>query len=209
MSTKKQGQRTNRERAFDKIENMHPHKMFLLFATIGSALVFLSLVFLYAVRIIDIKVIAGLSFPKVFSISTVVILISSYTLTRCVSAFKYDNMNQLRVSLFLTFSLSLIFCFMQVIAIRQLYNAGLYINDQPGVVFLYVLTGFHLAHVILGFVALAYLNFNVSIAANDMVKQLLFFSSKREKNKLEIVSFYWHYVDAVWLVLYFLFLFSI
>ena len=209
MSAKKEKQKTGSETAFQRLENMHPHKTFLFFAIIGSALAFLSLVFLYAIRITDFKVLGSFSLPKIFSVSTIVFLISSYTISRCANAFKHDKMSDLRVSLFLTLILSMIFCATQILGFRDLYNAGLYINEQPGVAFLYLITGFHLMHVLLGFFALSYLNFNANVASNDMVKQLLFFSSKREKNKLEIVTFYWHFVDIIWLVVYFIFLFSL
>lgn len=209
MSAKKEGQKTNREKAFRRLENMHHHKTFLFFAIIGSTLAFLSLVFLYAIRISDLKVLDGFTLPKIFSVSTIVFLISSYTISRCASAFKADNMNDLRISLFLTLILGMVFCATQVLGFRELYKAGFYINEHPGVAFLYLITGFHLMHVLLGFVAVSYLNFNANIVSNDMVKQLLFFSSKREKNKLEIVTFYWHFVDVIWLVVYFVFLFSL
>lgn len=209
MSTKRTGQRTEAESAFQRLEKMHPHKTFLFFAMVGSALTFLALIFLYAIRIADVHVSIDFRFPKIFAVSTVVLLFSSYTLSRCVRAFKSDDMLDLRISLFLTVLLSVVFSCTQIIGWKQLYDAGIFVNDQPGVVFLYIISGLHLVHVLAGIIALSYLNFNVFLASNDIVKQLLYLSSNREKNKIELVSIFWHFVDFVWLFLYFMFLFSL
>lgn len=209
MSTKRQGQKTEAESAFQRLERMHPHKTFLFFAMISSALAFLALIFLYAIRIADVKIAADFKFPKIFMVSTVVLLFSSYTLSRCVRAFKSDEMMDLRISLFLTIVLAATFCCTQFIGWKELYDAGIFVNGQPGVAFLYLISGLHFLHVLGGLTALTYLNFNTALASGDVVKQLLYFSSQREKNKIELVSVFWHFVDFVWLFLFFMFLFSL
>ena len=209
MSTKKTRQKDEAVSAFQRLERMHPHKTFLFFAIIGSVIAFLSLIFLYAIRIADVKMMAGFQIPKLFTVSTVILLFSSYSLSRCNRAFKNDDLTDLRLSLLATLLLGIAFCCIQVIGCLQLYEEGFFVNDQPGVVFLYLISGFHIFHVIGGVIAITYLNFNTYMIANDMVKQLMYFSSKREKNKIELVSFFWHFVDFVWLFLFFMFLFSL
>ncbi|MEO8149415.1 MAG: cytochrome c oxidase subunit 3 [Bacteroidia bacterium] len=209
MSAKKQGQKTEAVSAFQRLERMHPHKTFLFFAIVGSALAFLSLIFLYAIRIADVKITADFHFPKIFMVSTVLLLMSSYTLSRCARAFRNDEMIDLRVSLFITVMLATTFCVTQILGCKELYDAGIFINGQPGVAFLYLISGLHFVHVLGGIFALSYLNFNTYVASNDLVKQLLYFSSKREKNKIELVSIFWHFVDFVWVFLFFMFLFSL
>lgn len=207
MSTQNQGKRTEKISAFRRLEKMHPHKTFLFFAIIASTLSFLALVLLYGIRMVEYQNVA-FGFPKLFSVSTVVLLFSSYTMSRCITAFKTDSMIDLRISLFLTLLLAGVFCTMQVFCWQKMYADGVFFSYQTAVSFLYLISAFHLLHILLGFVMLAYLNFNTYVAANDMVKQLMFFSSKREGNKLEIVTMYWHFVDFMWLFLYFIFLFS-
>ncbi len=209
MSTKKTRQKDEAVSAFQRLERMHPHKTFLFFAIIGSVIAFLSLIFLYAIRIADVKMMAGFQIPKLFTVSTIVLLFSSYSLSRCLRAFKNDDLTDLRLSLLATLILGIAFCFSQVIGCLQLYDEGFFVNDQPGVVFLYLISGFHIFHVIGGILAITYLNFNTYMIANDMVKQLMYFSSKREKNKIELVSFFWHFVDFLWLFLFLMFLFSL
>lgn len=207
MSTQNKGGRIKKMNALRRFEKMHPHKTFMFFAIIASTLTFLALILLYAIRMVEFHFLQ-FSLPKLFSVSTVVLLFSSYTMTRCLPAFKADDMTDLRISLLLTMILATVFCITQIFSWQQIYTTDTIINSQPGVSFLYLITAFHLLHVLLGFVLIAYLNFNAYVAANDMVKKLMFFSNKREANKLELVSVYWHFVDFMWLFLYFIFLFS-
>jgi heme/copper-type cytochrome/quinol oxidase subunit 3 len=57
----------------------------------------------------------------------------------------------------------------------------------------YTMTGFHMAHLFAGLVMLAIL----------VVRMRIF--SSRNNGAVDAVSFYWHFVDIVWVFLYFTF----
>jgi cytochrome c oxidase subunit 3/cytochrome o ubiquinol oxidase subunit 3 len=73
---------------------------------------------------------------------------------------------------------------------RLIFQQGLAIDTNLFGTTFYSLVGFHAAHVILGLMMLS--GIGVGVAAGKVTAQ--------HAERVEIVSWYWHFVDAVWLV---------
>jgi len=209
MSSQKTGRGKDKLTGFARVERFHPYKTFMFFGLVGSAILFLALMLLYVIRVSSIPETAEVRLPNAFFVSTIVMLFSSYGLSKTQRAFHNDNMRELSYALTATLVFALIFCTLQAIGWYQLYKAGFFINSKSGIGFLYMITGLHMVHVIAGVIFLVSCLLPVYNGSGDMVKALIFFSDRYQQTKIELLNIYWHYVDFLWLCLFLMFLFTV
>jgi cytochrome c oxidase subunit 3 len=120
---------------------------------------------------------------------TIILIASSFTMQFGVWAIRRGNQRAMRNWTLLTLALGVAFLIGQIYDYTQL---GFGISDGAfGTVF-YTLTGFHGAHVFGGAVGLTIL------AARASQGQF----SKQNHVAVEAISFYWHFVDVVWIALF-------
>jgi cytochrome c oxidase subunit 3 len=126
-------------------------------------------------------------------INTILLLSSSVTVTFAHHGIKENNRRKLVLWLGLTIALGIAFLVLQVIEYRHAYselgltlNAGIY-----GTTF-FMLTGFHGAHVTLGTIMLIIM-FLRSLKGHFKADNCFGF---------EAASWYWHFVDVVWVGLF-------
>lgn len=86
--------------------------------------------------------------PQVFTISTVVILVSSITMQWAFWSAKKDNLANAKVMITITTVLGLAFLVLQWQGWGQLVANKIYFVGNPSGSFLYVLTGVHALHII-------------------------------------------------------------
>lgn len=194
---------------FKVIEKIHPHKMILYLSLFGSFLIFVFMTFAYLVSRPEHLVLDNFVFPKAFSVSTVILLFSTYTVGKSLVAFSSDNLTKMKDFLAASLGLSLIFAVSQFIGWLELNNAGFYLSESSSVSFLYVITGLHLLHMGIGIIILAYYLFKIWRMMQDPVKTLIVTTNPYEKVKLEMFSIFWHCIGFFWLFIYFFFLFSL
>ena len=120
---------------------------------------------------------------------TIILIASSFTMQFGVWAIRRGDQRAMRNWTLLTLVLGVAFLLGQIYDYTQL---GFGISDGAfGTVF-YTLTGFHGAHVFGGTVGLTIL------AARASQGQF----SARNHVAVEAISFYWHFVDVVWIALF-------
>ena len=120
---------------------------------------------------------------------TIILLLSSLTMHFGANAISRGNSGRLRLWLFVTLGLGILFLAGQILDYTLL---GFGISDGVfGTVF-YTLTGFHGAHVFGGVVGLTIL------AVRAGTGQF----SARNHVAVQAVSYYWHFVDVVWIALF-------
>jgi cytochrome c oxidase subunit 3 len=120
---------------------------------------------------------------------TLILLTSSLTMHWAVRAIARGDSGRLRLWLVVTLGLGLVFLAGQVYDYTTL---GFGISDGVyGTVF-YTLTGFHGAHVFGGVVGLSILTARAGQGQ----------FSARNHVAVEAVSYYWHFVDVVWVALF-------
>ena len=91
----------------------------------------------------------------------------------------------------------------------MLADAGYLVISNPGVTFLFIISGFHMLHIVAGLGAFGYLNFQIFHATSNVAKALLFLSDNSNRTKLQLFTIYWHFVDFVWLCVFVMFLFTL
>jgi cytochrome c oxidase subunit III len=193
---------------FKRMEKFHPYKTLLFFGLVGSTVLFLTMAFIYIVTINNIGNPDNFQLPKAFSVSTVFLLLSSFAISGVVKAFRNDSMKELKLSLLLTLILGSLFCISQAWGLKKMIDTGFFISSNVGVAYLYAITGMHFLHVAGGMIYLLVISFRVYSNSSDMVKSLMFFSDDSQMTRLQLSTIYWHFIDALWILLFFMFLYS-
>jgi cytochrome c oxidase subunit 3 len=200
-------EKEKKETTISRLEKIHPHKMLLYLATFGSSLIFLFMIVAFSFSIAE-EGFVGFKMPKAFVVSLVLLLLSSYTISKALPAFKKDNISELKKTLGLTLMFGLSFTISQYVGWYELNQSGVYLSGKTSGAYLYVISGLHVLHLAgaLVFITMAYTK--VSGISRDPVKALILITDPYEELKIEMLSFYWHFIDALWVVLFFYFLFS-
>ncbi|HSI37441.1 MAG TPA: cytochrome c oxidase subunit 3 [Methylotenera sp.] len=123
------------------------------------------------------------------AINTLILLSSGATVTWAHWGLKKNNRLQLKIGLAMTILLGAIFLILQV---HEYQSADFTIKTGAYGATFYMLTGFHGAHVTLGAIMLTAILGRV--LAGHFTKDRHF--------AFEAVSWYWHFVDVVWLLLF-------
>jgi cytochrome c oxidase subunit 3 len=142
---------------------------------------------------------AKLSFfelPLFFYFSTIVILLSSYTMHRAVKAFKSREMKSYTKLVGITITLGILFIIFQFIGFSDLYAQQITLDGNAAAGFLYVITGLHAAHILGAVVAL------VIVYLTAFNKKVKVYSSTGHEN----MAMFWHFVDILWIYLFLFFL---
>lgn len=127
--------------------------------------------------------------------NTVILLTSSVTVHFAHTAIKKDNRKQFNIMLGVTVLLGIIFLFLQAEEYIHAYQElGLTLESGIYGTTFFMLTGFHGAHVTMGTVMLLIM----------WLRSVLKGHFKSDDNfGFEAASWYWHFVDVVWVGLFF------
>ena len=206
---KVQKERINlRKEAFRKMEQMHPHEVLVYVSLIGSAVIFLFTIIAFTISKPIQAEFLKFEFPKSFIVSTFILLLSSYSITRVLPAYLQDNLDELKKWLGITFLLALTFASFQVAGWKELQSHNILFTGERSGAYLYVISGLHVIHMLgmMGF--LLYLLLEAHQTSKDVVKHLVYSTNPYQKVKFKLLSNCWHFIDAVWILIFFYFLFS-
>jgi cytochrome c oxidase subunit III len=128
--------------------------------------------------------------PLLLWINTALLLASSGTLEAARKRLSHADARGFRNWWFVTTALGVAFLVGQVVAWRLLVGEGIYLSSNPGSSFFYIFTGAHAVHLIGGVAALIY----VSLRNFDVAKVTRTVAA-------DVTSYYWHFLDALWLFL--------
>jgi cytochrome c oxidase subunit 3 len=125
-------------------------------------------------------------------VATVVLLVSSGTMQLAVRDVHRHNLAGFRAWLAFTWALGATFEGMQVVDYAT-RNFSLQQSAYSGG--FYVLTGLHFLHVLGGLAAMVFMYLR---SLNPRIR----FGGHRSAPHVEMLSYYWHFVDVVWIALY-------
>lgn len=173
---------------------IHPHKFALWVGCASLLMMFAALTSAYIVRQS-----AGnwleYTLPGIFKASTVVIVLSSLTLQLSYHSFKKGREFIYKALLVVTTVLGMLFLALQYEGWQQLMASGVPFTLNPSGDFFYVITWLHAAHVVGGLAILAV----ALIHAFALPYQV----TPKRKLRFELSATYWHFVDALWVYLFF------
>ena len=146
--------------------------------------------------------------PKVFWLSTACILLVSMFLRHMLEAYDCDRVNVLKRKLTLAFLAAISFSACQVIGWMQLRQQGLILDTATSVSYVYILTGLHILHVLLGLIFILVSALRIHRHTSTGVRALLYFSDPVRRDRLKLLTHYWHTIDFLWVFLFLAFLFN-
>jgi cytochrome c oxidase subunit III len=134
---------------------------------------------------------APVHLPAILWVNTIILLASSATMERARKRLAQADISGFRSLWLITTVLGLTFLAGQLVVWRQLVVQGIYVATNQGSSFFYIFTAVHGVHLLGGICALIYVyrrNFesakiSISLAA-------------------EVSSYYWHFMDGLWLFLF-------
>ncbi len=183
----------------DAITKSKTSKQMLYFSMISMVMMFAGLTSAY---IISRKRVDWVSFelPQALYISTLLIVISSFTFLVAKKSLEKDKRQQTTLFLVLTLALGLGFVYFQGEGFYQLRAAGFYAAGKDSVVsgaLLVVISLMHVLHVFAGLLALLVVIYN-------HFKQRY---NATQKLGLELGGIFWHFLDILWVLLFVFFYF--
>ncbi len=129
-------------------------------------------------------------FPVVVWANTAVLLASSFTLEAARRRLALADLRGFRKFWLVTTVLGFLFVAGQLVAWRQLVAQGVYIASNQASSFFYVFTGAHAVHLLGGVGALVYVSAR-KFGEKDVSRS----------TAAEIASYYWHFMDGLWIFL--------
>ena len=126
------------------------------------------------------------------SVSAFVLLMSSLTMVLALAAIQRGDQRGLKVWLLATALLGSVFVGGQYFEFTTFVHEGVTLTGNLFGTTLYVLTGFHGAHVTVGIIIL--LSFFVMAMRGKLAPE--------QHLNIELAGLYWHFVDVVWIVIF-------
>src|SRR5215813_6391206 len=126
-------------------------------------------------------------------LATIFLLSSSVTIVLAERAFNRDRVGLFKLFWFATIVLAGLFLTMTAVEWHKLiYQDGLTISTNLFGTTFYSLVGLHATHVVVGMCLLSLV----------FVLSLRGFVTIMHRERLQMISWYWHFVDAVWIVVF-------
>jgi cytochrome c oxidase subunit III len=189
---------TMTENKFSK--RREPFTFMLYLAIFGSGVLFLSIFMIFLKKELVNQNIP-LVIPKVFWASSLVILLSSFSIQLAKNHLTNQSFDKFKLYLALTYLLGLAFLVLQITGWMELANRGFTIANHTGVSFLFILSGLHILHTFGGIVALS-----ITVAKVFRNKSYIdtFVYSVNPPNQLnfKLIYIYWHFLDVLWLLIF-------
>ena len=175
-------------------------KMMLLFALLSITMTFAGLTSAYLVSKGRPDWLIDFQLPNLFFYSTFIIILSSFTIHVSYYYLKTNqSKNKVITWLLTTFLLGVIFCFLQFYSFKGLIEMGYFFAGAQSTIttsFIYVLTFLHGLHLLAGLIVLTVLIYN-TIKNKYVVNKLGF----------ELGTYFWHFLDILWVYLFLFFYF--
>ena len=137
--------------------------------------------------------------PSLLWLSTVLILVSSWTLERGRTALRLERHGEYARWMLRTLYLGLGFLASQMLALRQMVIQGSVMHGNPHGALFYIVTASHGLHLFGGLVALAYLVVRSGFHIDESTPGL---AATRRYNVVTAV--YWHFLTILWVGLFLL-----
>jgi len=190
-----------------KIDNLHDGKTFnihigkfgLRYIMVVSTIMFCLFIVTYSDRMVYPDWVK-MPEPFLLWINTFILFISSFFFIRIQLASKKNEFIKVKKELLIVGFLALAFLFGQLLVWQDMVNSGYYVSGSPANAYFYLFTALHGLHLLGGLVYWVITLKNVW-KVNEIV-------IRNAKHTTELCAIYWHFLLAVWVVLFGLMIFS-
>jgi cytochrome c oxidase subunit III len=126
-------------------------------------------------------------------LATICLLSSSLTIWRAEKAIEDDRIGSFTVWLGATIALAAVFLTGTALEWKKLiYQDGLTVSTNLFGTTFYSLVGLHATHVVVG----------LSLLTSAFIFSLFGWVDSRQSDRFGVIALYWHFVDAVWIVVF-------
>jgi nitric oxide reductase NorE protein len=126
-------------------------------------------------------------------INTLVLLLSSWSVARCVQSSRAAAYGAALRDAFITAALAAVFLCLKVFEWVRLVRLGNGFDSNDFFTYYFFLTGIHFVHLLIGFVALGVVVYQLRGRAPK---------SKNSQELVETCATYWHTVDYLWVLIF-------
>lgn len=179
-----------------------PYQLMLVLALGGSLLTFGFLLLAYLLRTQAQP--AEVALPRMFWFSTALMLLSSGSLYSATRALHNEHFLNYRLMLALTLLLGIGFLMMQLLGWSEMLRRGQTADRNVAAAFVYVLSGLHLFHLLIGLFFLGKALWD-ALLHRRYTDAYVFSINPSNQARMNLLVLFWHFLDALW-VLVFLFL---
>jgi len=182
-----------------KTFNLHVGKLGLRYIMVVSTIMFCLFIVTYSDRMVypDWQ---RMPEPALLWINTFILFISSFVFVRIQLASKKNQFKKIKRELLVIGFLAFVFLIGQLLVWQDMVNAGYYVSGSPANAYFYLFTALHGLH-LLGGLIYWIITLRKVWNTNDIV-------IRKVKHTIELCAIYWHFLLAVWVVLFGLMLFS-
>jgi cytochrome c oxidase subunit 3 len=177
-------------------KNNRAKKMMLWFGIISLIMSFAGLTSAFIVSSSREDWLTDFQLPNAFTISLILIIISSITIILAKKSLKTNNRNATTVYLLVTLALGIAFIVSQINGFNEIIASGYNFTGPTSNVtmsYIYVIAFVHIAHVVAGIICL------LVVIVNHFRKKY----SKDNMLGVELVTTFWHFIDILWIYLFF------
>jgi cytochrome c oxidase subunit III len=174
-------------------------------AIVAMVMMFAAFTSAYVVKKADVSNWLVFELPVMFSYSAVIIVISSICMQLAYITFRRNRIGLHRLFMVATFFLGATFLVLQVLGWQELKAEGILLKGNVAGSFLYVISGAHFLHVAGGVIALLVFVILAFTRYNKPEDTLLENIHPDKQIGVELMATYWHFVDVLWLYLFFFF----
>lgn len=199
---------TSRFTHFERNERVPPIKMVMYCSMAGIGVLFFMLGYIFLLNLAGNS--ENLIIPKLFSVSTVLVLLSGFVMEKAPSFYQQDELSGLKKTLLGAVALAVAFAFAQIFAWHELVTVQVSLaQENSASTLLFLLSSLHLLHLAGAIAFVSYLFLNTSRAASDQVRSLIYIRDPFRNLQIVMLRTYWRFLVGLWVALYFLFLFSL
>ncbi|WP_044172848.1 cytochrome c oxidase subunit 3 [Flectobacillus major] len=183
------------------MQRREPFKFMLQLAMFGSGLLFFGLLVFYTILARPNAGFGKLILPQIFWVSTLLMMISSLTLYLANWSFVQHKFKSYRFYMGITLGLGIGFIIMQLLGWKELFelNANATVKTSRG--FILMLSGLHIVHIVVGLIFLIKI-FVESLKRLSYVESFVYSVNPPNQLKINLIVFYWHFVDVLWVILF-------
>lgn len=136
-------------------------------------------------------------FAPVLTVNTFVLLLSSMTMFFAQLMSFYRKTKLVTLSLFFTIITGLIFLLLQIFLWNEMAENDVTLSTPLGAN-IYLFSGAHLLHFLGGLLSIGTVNYKLAFG---------FYLNEDYKKGVTLCGIYWHFVNAIWLIIYILLVF--
>jgi len=176
------------------------YKLLLWFAMISMVMMFAGLTSAYLVSSSRKDWLKDFEMPSAFIISTIIILVSSFTFHSALITIRNNDRNKTTMWLLVTLVLGILFVYFQFSGFGQIIENGYFFTGSESTVntsFLYIIVILHMAHLFGGLIALLIIIYNHFKQKYNSTQTL----------GIELGAIFWHFLDILWILLFLFFYF--